>query len=126
MRSAAIIVSTALAVAVALPSKARAESIPSLPELRLAQIPPESRQNYVGDRFSYMEAGPAAAPAVVLFHGVGANSAHWRFQLAGLSDRFHVVAWNAPGYMVSDNLNADMPSCKDFADAANDFLTALK
>jgi pimeloyl-ACP methyl ester carboxylesterase len=46
----------------------------------------------------------ADAPSLVLLHGVGANSMHWRFQLAGLSDRFRVIAWNAPGYMLSDAL----------------------
>jgi pimeloyl-ACP methyl ester carboxylesterase len=62
----------------------------------------------------------------VLLHGVGANSMHWRFQLAGLSDRFHVVAWNAPGYILSDGLKTETPTCRDFADALNDFLASLK
>ena len=65
-------------------------------------------------------------PALVLLHGVGANSMHWRFQLAGLSDRFRVVAWNAPGYVLSDALKTDNPDCKTFADALGDFLAALK
>ena len=73
-----------------------------------------------------MEAGPAGAPAVVLLHGVGGNSTDWRFQFAGLSDRFHVVAWNAPGYMLSDGLRAEEPGCQDYADALADFLDALK
>ena len=62
----------------------------------------------------------------MLLHGVGANSMHWRFQLAGLSDRYRVVAWNAPGYILSDALKTDSPDCKTFADALNDFLAALK
>src|SRR5262249_20873889 len=65
-------------------------------------------------------------PVIVLLHGVGANSMHWRFQFAGLSDRFRVVAWNAPGYMLSDALAKYTPDCKDFADAFADFLAALK
>jgi pimeloyl-ACP methyl ester carboxylesterase len=72
-----------------------------------------------------MEAGRADAPALVLLHGVGANSMHWRFQLAGLSDRYRVIAWNAPGYVLSDALKTDNPDCKTFADALNDFLAAL-
>jgi pimeloyl-ACP methyl ester carboxylesterase len=73
-----------------------------------------------------MEAGHADAPTLVLLHGVGGNSADWRFQFAGLSDRFHVVAWNAPGYMLSDGLKADEPGCHDYADALADFLNALR
>jgi pimeloyl-ACP methyl ester carboxylesterase len=73
-----------------------------------------------------MAAGRVDAPAVVLLHGGGGNSMDWRFQLAGLSDQFHIVAWNAPGYMLSDGFKAEEPGCRAYADALADFLDALK
>lgn len=99
--------------------------IPPLPDIRFAEIPAASRANYQGDRFSYIEAGQPGAPVVLLLHGVGANAMHWRPQLAGLSDRYRVIAWNAPGYMMSDGFVKDVAECRDYADAVRDFLTAL-
>lgn len=105
---------------------AHADPLPNLPELRFAPIPEASRPRYTGDRFSYMESGRPEAQPLVLLHGVGANSMHWRFQLAGLSENRRVVAWNAPGYILSDNLVKDAPDCRDYADSFADFLTAVK
>jgi pimeloyl-ACP methyl ester carboxylesterase len=98
---------------------------PPLPELRFSEIPATSRHRYTGDRFCYMEAGRVDLPPVLLLHGIGANSLHWRSQLAGLADRFRLIAWNAPGYLLSDNLRAETPSCRDYADALDDLLSAL-
>lgn len=109
-----------------MPVAAHAQTLPPLPELRLAPIPEASRPHYTGDRFSYMESGRPDAPPLVLLHGVGANSMYWRFQLAGLNETRRVIAWNAPGYILSDNLVKESPDCRDYADALADFLVALK
>jgi pimeloyl-ACP methyl ester carboxylesterase len=100
--------------------------IPPLPELRFLPVPNASRSSYLGDRFSYMESGEAGAPPLLLLHGVGANAMHWRFQFAGLNDRFRVIAWNAPGYMLSDNFVTEAPEGRDYADAFVDFLDAVQ
>jgi pimeloyl-ACP methyl ester carboxylesterase len=100
-------------------------NVPPLPELSFAEIPSTSRHRYVGDRFSYMESGRSEAGSVLLLHGIGANSLHWRYQLADLADRFRLIAWNAPGYFLTDNLRAETPSARDYADALYDFVAAI-
>ena len=101
-------------------------NVPALPELCFSEIPVTSRHRYVGDRFSYMESGRRDADSVLLLlHGIGGNSLYWRFQFAGLADRFRLIAWNAPGYFLTDNLRAETPSARDYADALCDFASAV-
>ena len=98
---------------------------PSLPPVRLARIPAQAQSRYLGDRWSYLEAGPRQAAPLLLLHGIGADAQYFRFQLAGLSARWRVIAWNAPGYGLSDDLRTDRPQAVDYAQAVWDFMEAL-
>lgn len=98
---------------------------PRLPELRLVEIPAAARESFTGDRLSFMEAGRRDAPPVLLLHGIGANSFYWRHQYKALGERYRVVAWNAPGYILTDPLRTDRPTCNDYAAALAAFADAL-
>jgi pimeloyl-ACP methyl ester carboxylesterase len=72
---------------------------------------------------SYREAG--AGPSLCLLHGISSQSGSWVHQLHALSPRFHVVAWDAPGYGESDQLLANTPATSDYADSLAELLDAL-
>lgn len=98
--------------------------IPPLPEMSYTPVVDKSK--FLGDRWSYMEAGKITSPVIIALHGYGGSSVDWRYQLFDLSDRYRVIAWNAPGYMLSDELKSYYPTAQDYADALNDFIVALK
>jgi pimeloyl-ACP methyl ester carboxylesterase len=56
-----------------------------------------------------------AGPHVVLLHGIGSGSGSWIYQLAGLSSRYTVTAWDAPGYGKSMPVSGEEPGVDDFA-----------
>lgn len=100
-------------------------TIPALPELLFSAIPAAARGRYLGDRFSFMQAGSADAPGLLLLHGIGANSMHWRFQYTAFADRLRVVGWNTPGYMLTDALRDPAPDGAAYADAIADFMDSV-
>lgn len=57
----------------------------------------------------YREAGPADAPVVLLLHGFPTSSHMFRNLIPALSDRYHVIAPDYPGYGQSS-----MPSVTEF------------
>ena len=63
---------------------------------------------------AYQRAG--SGPALVLLHGFTLDSRSWRPQIAGLSDRFTVIAWDAPGAGQSQDPPATF-GIGDWADA---------
>lgn len=58
----------------------------------------------------YREAGPADAPTLVLLHGYPTSSHMYRNLMMDLSDRYHLIAPDYPGYGRSEQ-----PPVKDFA-----------
>ncbi len=73
----------------------------------------------------YREAGAKDRPAVLLMHGIGSSSAGYRAQLAGLRDRYRVIAWNAPGFGNSTPLAESRPDTKAYVAVAIGLLNAL-
>ena len=55
-----------------------------------------------GLRIFYREAGPRDAPSIVLLHGYPSSSRMWAPLLPLLSDRYHVIAPDYPGFGHSD------------------------
>ena len=98
--------------------------LPSLPELSFTAV--QDKSKFLGDRWSYMEMGDTTAPSIIAMHGYGGSSNDWRFQLHALSKHYRVIAWNAPGYMLTDELKTQYPTAKDYADALADFLASLR
>jgi len=86
----------------------------------LSSIEPRIAALANGTRFSYLEGGEG--PALVLLHGIGSAARSWRLQIAGLSDRWHAVAWDAPGYGRSTPLSKESPDAGDYAAALAAFL----
>lgn len=73
----------------------------------------------------YREAGAIDRPAVLLLHGIGSSSAGYLAQLAGLRDRYRVIAWNAPGFGNSTSLAESRPGMNSYVAAASGLLSAL-
>ena len=77
-----------------------------------------------GLSFDYFEAGQSES-SVLLLHGIGSGAASWVYQLEALSDRYHVIAWNAPGYGRSTALAMTRPKVGDYAQALKTFCDVL-
>lgn len=83
-----------------------------------------ARLGLAGPRMSFERAGEAGPP-VLLLHGIGANAMGWAAILEGLAPVARVVAWNAPGYFLSDPFLAEAPPPEAYADVAVALLDAL-
>ncbi len=58
---------------------------------------------------AYRESG-SGEQVLVLLHGISSGSGSWVQQLETLGHHFRVIAWDAPGYGLSDPLNTAEPT----------------
>ena len=58
-------------------------------------------------------------------HGIGGGSENWSSQIRELSNSFHVLAWDMPGYGGSSNLKEEKPNSRLYAEAVISFLDYL-
>jgi pimeloyl-ACP methyl ester carboxylesterase len=78
-----------------------------------------------GLKIFYREAGPNDAPTVVLLHGFPSSSHMFRELIPRLSDKYHVVAPDYPGYGYSDAPSPEqyVYTFDHLADTVDHFLT---
>src|SRR3954452_25433047 len=72
----------------------------------------------------YREAGDRAAPTLLLLHGFPTSSTQYRELIDRLSDRFHLVAPDYPGFGYTDPLE-DPTTFERLADVVDGFAVAL-
>ena len=75
-----------------------------------------------GMRIAYTRAG--TGPAVVMLHGAPSDSRTWQWMLPDLARDHTVVAWDAPGFGESSDIDESWRA-PQFADALASFVTAL-
>jgi len=75
-----------------------------------------------GIRIAYEQAG--SGPPLVLVHGAVSDSRVWKWQLDPLSERFTVVAWDAPGCGQSADPDESF-RLPDYAHVLAEFIAAL-
>lgn len=91
-------------------------------KLPIGTLPEAQLANFGQYRLNWRESGQGEA--VVLLHGISSGSASWICQLTDLSLTSHhrLLAWDAPGYLASNDLMTTNPVALDYADALEAFL----
>jgi pimeloyl-ACP methyl ester carboxylesterase len=84
------------------------------------------KHEVVGSVALLRRAGEAAAPTLVLLHGIGSNAASFTALATAMPAAINVIAWDAPGYGASAPLAPDMPTPRAYADALAKLLDALQ
>lgn len=86
-------------------------------------LPPQQTVMVHGHKIAYYEAGKGSA--VILLHGLGADSRHWAANLDALAQNFRVMALDQIGYGQSDKPLMRY-TVANFSDYLDGFLQAVK
>ena len=86
-------------------------------------LPPQKTVIVHGHKIAYYEAGKGNA--VILLHGLGADSRHWAANIDALSQNFRVIAVDQIGYGQSDKPLMRY-TVENFTDYLHGFLQALQ
>ena len=89
----------------------------------IQSLPPRQMVTVHGHKIAYYEAGKGSA--VVLIHGLGADSRHWAANIGELSKNFRVIALDQIGYGQSDKPLMRY-TVENFADYLHGFMEATK
>ena len=92
-------------------------SLPEIEIVRLAGRPDKSREVEI------RQAG--IGPVLFLLHGIGSASRGWIHQFPAFADRYRVIAWAAPGYGQSSDVDSETPMPRDYALVLRDLFDAL-
>jgi pimeloyl-ACP methyl ester carboxylesterase len=88
--------------------------------------PPQEKSVVIfGAKIRYLEAGEATKPTVMLLHGLGATAESWQFNIAALSQNFHVIAPDQVGFGKSDKPFLKYRAAT-FVDFLDKFMAELK
>jgi pimeloyl-ACP methyl ester carboxylesterase len=89
----------------------------------MSTFPLKSTTTAAGLQLAYRESGAGAA--IVFLHGIGSSSEGWEPQLAHFGKTQRAIAWDAPGYGGSGDLDPLAPAASDYADALAGHFDAL-
>jgi pimeloyl-ACP methyl ester carboxylesterase len=84
------------------------------------------RHEVAGSVAFLRRAGAAAAPTLVLLHGIGSNAASFAALAKAVAPAINVIAWDAPGYGASAPLADNVPTPRAYADALVKFLDTIQ
>lgn len=103
---------------------ARSQSVNEIPAMELVTISGPT-SDMAGMKIGFRQAGTENNTAIVCLHGIGSNASGYQAQLRDLSDTYHVIAWDAPGYGSSSPLPWSEPRPENYADALAGLLDTL-
>jgi pimeloyl-ACP methyl ester carboxylesterase len=89
----------------------------------MSSFPLKTATTAAGRKIGYRESG--SGPVLVFLHGIGSSSAGWEAQLAHFAPAHRAIAWDAPGYGGSDDLEPLAPAAADYAEALAQLLDTL-